>query len=95
MDGRRFAGEREQPIAGRVHGEIDENVDLVFADALRKLLIARPHCRPPLVRQRLQSLGDRIGMQHVAVAEDFKRFMVVMGENRLDEKRDGVVTKVG
>ena len=40
LDGGGFAGEGQQAVAFHVHGEIDEDVDLVCADELGELVVA-------------------------------------------------------
>ena len=47
LNRRRLAGEDQQPIAGHVHGQVDEDVDPVLADELGDPVIVQAGDVPP------------------------------------------------
>ena len=51
LDGSRLAGEHEQAVLSHVHGEVDEDVDVVLAYEPGDLHVVQPHRLAPDVAQ--------------------------------------------
>jgi hypothetical protein len=64
LDGSGFAGEGEEGVTVHVHGEIDEDVDLVVADEIGELCVGETQHIAPGVNVGAEPLGDWIGSGH-------------------------------
>ena len=60
LNGSGFAGEDEEAVACGVAGQIDEDVDLIRADHVGKILIGDPVVFAPVVDEFFQSRCRRV-----------------------------------
>ena len=90
-----FAGEDARAALGHVHGEVNEDVDAVFADELGELLIVEVGGVAPGVGVGTDALGDGVGVGDVRVEENFEVLVVMGGEERNGEEGLAVVAEVG
>ncbi len=78
-----------------MHGEIDEDVDVVFADQIGGFFVIEGANVLPAVGASLDADGEIVGGIDRGVAEDFEGFVVVVGEEREHESADSVGAEVG
>ena len=95
LDRCRPTGERQQPVPARVTGEVHEDIDAILADGLGGLDVGEPDERTPMVGGSPATLRHLIRVRHVGVAEDLEVTMVLGGQDRFQEIRDGVLAEIG
>src|SRR4051812_39379900 len=78
LDGGGFSSEDAHAVAGGVEREIDEDVDLVFADERRELLVGKAGGVEPFVGLGAEKRGSMVGVDGVVVAGDFELIATVM-----------------
>ena len=94
LDRRRFAGERQRPAVRHVHGQIDEDIDIVRAnDFSERRIIVRANVAP-YVGEALDPPRVFIGALHTRVAEHFECSVIVMREQRHSEQTLTVIAKI-
>ena len=81
-----FDGEEGQAVMGHVHGEIDEDVDLIGADFVGKLRIGKRADIVPDVGGFAKAVGDRVRAGDAGVAVNLEAGVVVGFEKRDDEE---------
>ena len=67
MHGRRLAGKHQQMPAVHVHGQIDEDIDLVLPNHSRDRLVRQSNNIPPPPGRAAQALGDAAEVHRLAV----------------------------
>ena len=60
LHGRRPPRERQQPVAGTVAREIDQNIDPVSADQLGQLRVAQADRAAPVIAERTEAFGGGV-----------------------------------
>ena len=95
LNGRGLPCESQQPVPGRMTGQVHEDVDVVLTDDRGGLRIGEPHQRTPDVSMGLESQSRGIGLRNVGVAEELHALVVVAREDRLEEVGDGMLPEVG
>ena len=95
LQGRRAARECQQPAAGRVTGQVDENVDPVGTDLVGDLEVGQADGRAPMVGPRPETCGDRVFHRHFGIAEQLCLNRIVGGQQRFGEQRHCVLAKIG
>ena len=91
---RRLGGEDAEPSAGRVTGEVHQNVDGVAPNLFDQLRIRHRRDVAPVGNQPAKIVGHRIGMFGVAVTEHLDASRVVVLQHRTDEVGDGVLAEI-
>ena len=95
LHGSRFASEDQQAIVGGVHGEVDEDVDLVLADLGGELLVAEADNVAPVLRAGAEALREGVGTGDLGIAEDFKIARIMPGMERPHVEADDMRAEVG
>ena len=81
-------------MARRVAREIHEDINAIGLDESGNRLVVDPDDLPPVPEPRLEPLGDRVAGRAVAVGERLVARRVVLGEEGLQEARDGMIVEV-
>ena len=95
LEGGGFLGEDAEAVVGHVHGEVDEDVDVVGADLGGELVVGEVGDVEPVVGERAEFVGDVVGAGGAGVDEDFELLVVVVGEEGVGEEGLAVVVEVG
>ena len=75
--------------------QVHEDVNAVLADELGHLVVAPAHDIAPDVGMALKPSGEGIGTDHVGVAKDLERTMIVLAEQRQQVVADHMFTEIG
>ena len=93
-DGSRFAGHDLQQWAAVVAGKLDQDVDLIFADLGGGLLVVQTGDVAPAARRIFACAGDGVRIRRIRVTSDLKLLMIVIRQQRFDEKHHRVVAEI-
>ena len=85
---RRLAHEHQQPRAGRVPGQIDQDVDLIVTNRRRGLVVTATDDALPMVCLRSQRLRDRIMFSAVGVDKNLGIRAVMVLQQRQEKSTD-------
>ncbi len=91
---RRFVGEDAKPVARRMTGKIDQDIDAVGMNACGGARIVEVAGFDPFVRAGADARGGRIRRRAMGIAAHLEPAAVVMRHDRLDEETHRVVAKV-
>ena len=94
LNGGRAAGEGQQPVGRRVAGQIDKNVDAVIPDEIGESGVGEADGWAPVIGMAAKPCGDFIFDANLGIAEYFDLRVIVRGQQRFREERDGMVAKV-
>ena len=95
LNRRRFEGKCAQSIALRMNRQVNKEVNAVSMDAFGKFIVRQLPGFDPVADRAPHAVRGRIIVQRIGVTEHFKLAPVVMGEDRLDEKSDGMFAEIG
>ncbi len=90
----RLAREGEQPVAGGVAREIDQDVDAVTADLCGKFRIAQTDRAVPVIGEVAESLGDGIGRRHFRIAMELHDRAIMSRQQWFGEQRNRVLAEI-
>ncbi len=91
----RFAGEDQQPVAGRVSGQVEKDVDPVRADLLRQSLVAHAEYIAPLGRGRLKTTRRVVLEDPAGVTDRLELFLAEVLQDADKEIADRVPPQIG
>ena len=91
---RRPPRERQQPIAGSVAREIDQNIDLVSADQLGKLRVAQADRAAPVIAERTEAFGGGVFGGDARIEIEFDVRSIMRGEQRFGEHRHRMLPEI-
>ena len=74
--------------------QIDENVNSILADFSRQFVIAERTRVQPAIRIFLKPAGYPVNSIHLCIAEDFKLLVVVVGQERIEEKSRRMIPEI-
>ena len=86
--------EHPQPVPGGVPGQVDQDVDAVGADLLRRFHVTDAGDLASVVGQLHEAGGHGVRPGHVGVAIHVEPTAVVLREHRLDEVRHRVAAEI-
>ena len=91
----RATRENQHSVVRGVRTEVDEDVDLIVANAPDDCFISiGRNNRPPVIGQVAQLFGDAVRNWHVAVAKDLESLPIVPTKDRLDEISDRMLAEI-
>ena len=90
----RFAGEHQQAVSVRVPGQIDENINLIVANSLCKIVVRHAKARSPMVRGSSDTRGKVVVLRVVVITEYFEICPVVALDQRRHKMRNRMMAKI-
>src|SRR4051812_18681049 len=82
LDRGRLAGEDMEPVAGRMPGHVDQDIDPVGLDTIGQLVIRHLPGVDPDIRHRPELVRYLIPYRRARIADDLKTGMIMMAQYR-------------
>ena len=95
LHGGRFSSEHRQPILANVPRQIDQNVDSILTHQVGQLSMRESGRLAPAIGPGLKPRGCFVRAVQIGVAKHLELFSIVGRQQRLAEKRHGMMAKVG
>src|SRR3954453_16708881 len=82
LDRGRLAGEEMEPVAGRMPGHVDQDIDPVGLNAIGQFVVRHLPGVDPDVRRGSECGGDLISYRRARIANDLETGMIMMAQYR-------------